>query len=87
MFDGRHCTQKDLDLLIRKTKEIIFSISNGDLSKLDVYFSFVARFDKDIEATLSSQIRNAKDNSSIIQIINRNINELKQNVIVDINEH
>ena len=87
MFDGRHCTQKDLNLLSRKTKEIIFSISNGDLSNLDVYISFIARFDKDIEATLRSQIRNAKDNLAIIQIINRNINELKQNVIVDINEH
>ena len=87
MFDGRHCTQKDLDLLMKKTNEIMFSISNEDISGLDVYLSFIARFDRDIESTMRSQIRYAKDTASILNIIHRNINELKQNVIVDINEH
>ena len=43
MFDGRHCTQKDLDLLVKETKNVKKYLQNSD--KINSFLDFVARFD------------------------------------------
>ena len=96
MFDGRHCTKEDLDLLTRETKNIkIFILDNSHEEKECVisyqikrYLSIIGRFDNDIMCKLEMKIEIAKnDYEKIIRIIDEYYDILKQNVIVDINEH
>lgn len=93
MFDGRHCTKRDLDLLVKETNKIKLSIAknsensgkNGDLQR---FFLFLSRFDTSIAEELEQQINASNDNyESIIKAIDIKVDELKQNVIVDIYEH
>ena len=93
MFDGRHCTQKDLDLLIKETNRIE-SILKKNIEKsekivdLQRFLQFLRRFDEQIANNLKAQIDRANsDESEIIRAIESNVQELKQNVIVDIYEH
>lgn len=87
MFDGRHCTQKDYALLVDETDKIIQSISNGYFD-IDNYIKFIGRFDVDVADTLRYKVSN-KDlsPSEMIKTINKYIDELKQQVLVDIREH
>lgn len=93
MFDGRHCTQKDLDLLIKETNRVE-SILKKNIEKrekiveLQRFLQFLRRFDEQIANNLKTQIDRANsDESEIIRAIECNVQELKQNVIVDIYEH
>ena len=93
MFDGRHCTKRDLDLLVEETRKIKSYIEknteilqkNEDLQR---FFLFLSRFDTSIAEELEQQINASNDNyESIIKAIDIKVDELKQNVIVDIYEH
>ena len=93
MFDGRHCTKRDLDLLVKETNKIKLSIAknsenSGKNEDLQRFFLFLSRFDTSIAGELEQQINASNDNyESIIKAIDIKVDELKQNVIVDIYEH
>ena len=84
MFDGRHCKNKDLDLLIKETNKVKTYPSKENI---DVFLKLINRFDKDIADNLSIKLKNVLNEDKIRQIIDSNINELIQSVVVDINEH
>lgn len=84
MFDGRHCTNKDLNLLIKETNNVKAYPSKENV---DVFLKLINRFDKDIADNLSIKLKNVLNEDKIRQIIDSNINELIQSVVVDINEH
>ena len=83
MFDGRHCTQKDLDLLLKETKNIKKHQQSPD--KINSFLDFVARFDRDIADKMRRQITSFPND--VERIIDTNISSLIQNVTVDIYEH
>lgn len=83
MFDGRHCTQKDLDLLLKETKKLKKHRQNPD--KINSFLDFVARFDRDIADKMRRQITSFPND--VERIIDTNISSLIQNVTVDIYEH
>ncbi len=93
MFDGRHCTKRDLDLLVEETNKIKLSIAknsenSGKNEDLQRFYAFLSRFDTSIAEELEQQINASNDNyESIIKAIDIKVDELKQNVIVDIYEH
>lgn len=93
MFDGRHCTQKDLDLLIKETNRVESILKKNKeksekIVELQRFLQFLRRFDEQITNNLKAQIDRANsDESEIIRAIESNVQELKQNVIVDIYEH
>ena len=93
MFDGRHCTKRDLDLLVKETNKIKLLIAknsenSGKNEDLQRFFLFLSRFDTSIAEELEQQINASNDNyESIIKAIDIKVAELKQNVIVDIYEH
>lgn len=93
MFDGRHCTNKDLNLLIKETDKILLLISSDmdddrKKSGLINFINLIKRFDLQIGETLADKINNS--NKYYIKIkndINICVEELKRNIIVDIYEH
>ena len=92
MYNGRHCTLQDYELLVRETNkllEVLTVIEIVDQSKeLKKYFKLIERFDAEIANKLRLNL--SKDGmpvSKMIEILTRYIDELKQNVLVDINEH
>lgn len=95
MFDGRHCTLTDLDLLILKTNQFrqLIKKNNGkDLSviekQINAYIDLINNFDGDIANKLKRQIYdNQNDYEKILMVIGENIDVLKKNVYVDIYEH
>ena len=90
MFDGRHCVKKDLDLLIDETLKIERCVleSIDYINELKQYINFIKRFDIDIADKIDRDIKYVSDDrEKIIKIIDKNIDMLKQNVLVDIYEH
>lgn len=90
MFDGRHCTYQDLELLKRETNKISFLVEQNDFNceSLFNFAKFVERFDEEIANKIRYQFKSANnDVDKIKAIIDSNIDTLVQNVIVDINEH
>ena len=91
MFDNRHCTTSDYSLLVKETDRIISIISdvNVNIEKgLENYIRFIARFDNDVADTLKYKLINKDISPSMmVSIINKHIDELKQQVLVDIREH
>ena len=64
MFDGRHCTQKDLDLLIKETNKIISVISSDkddDIKKSSLvnFINLIKRFDYQIADSLQNKINSS----------------------------
>ena len=90
MFDGRHCTNKDLDLLIKETNQIKRKILQNSQKNEDLrsFLALINRFDSQIAAQLKTDISNSEtDCTRIIHAIDKSIDELKRNVLVDIYEH
>lgn len=87
MFDGRHCTHKDLVLLMDETNKVLECLNKGNKDELESFILFISRFDIDIASNIRKQTQSINDIEKIKRIIVQNINVLKQNVIVDINEH
>lgn len=93
MFDGRHCTREDLNLLVKETNKIKLLIEKNPLKiekneDLRCFLAFLSRFDASIAIKLEMQVDTANgDCERIINAINACVDELKQNIIVDIYEH
>lgn len=91
MFDGRHCIEADYALLNKETDKIIrIVLTNLESSKTELkkYLKLVARFDVETSEMLSFKL-SSKDMTpdQIVAIINQYIDILKQQILVDINEH
>ena len=91
MFDGRHCIEADYALLNKETDKIIrIVLTNLESCKteLNKYLKLVARFDIETSEMLSFKL-SSKDMTpdQIVAIINLYIDILKQQILVDINEH
>lgn len=85
MFDGRHCTKKDLESLAKETDKILTNLS---VENLNLFLKYIERFDQEIADKMRWKIKCAgEDTDKIKQIIVNNIEILKQNVMVDILEH
>ena len=85
MFDGRHCKESDLAFLVKETKAMKANLSN---EKINLFLNTISRFDSEIAEKMRSEIKSCGGNSNLIlKAIDDNVNVLKQNVIVDINEH
>ena len=93
MFDGRHCTKKDLDLLVNETNKVLSLIFKdiGDEQKkngLNNFVNLIKRFDDQIAESLQIKIKYFdKDYSNIKRVIESHVEELKRNVVIDIYEH
>lgn len=91
MFDNRHCVESDYTSLVKETDNIIKIVLNNPTSlrnDLDKYLSFIARFDKQISDKLKYELsRDGLTNLETVEIISKNIDVLKQQVLVDIQEH
>ena len=93
MIDGRHCTKKDLDMLVKETSTVkLFIAKNSEIkeknAELQRFLAFLRRFDVQIADRLQEQIESSNNDYRLIsQLIDRNVEELKQNVLVDIYEH
>ena len=93
MFDGRHCTNKDLDLLVKETNKIkqILLKNTEKCEKnedLQCFLTFIKRFDEQIAHQLEIDVSIAgTDCERIVNAIDKYTNELKRNVQVDILEH
>ena len=88
MFDGRHCTYRDYDLLVVETEKVLTSLYNKEKDKIDEFIKLISRFDINIAKDLSREIKMAGDDyQKIAGIITHYTDELKQNVLVDIREH
>ena len=84
MFDGRHCTYKDLELLRKETQKVKESLS--DELEIEKYLKTIERFDKDIAEKMRLKITNSNPEMAL-KIIEQNVEILERNIIVDINEH
>ena len=93
MFDGRHCTERDLNMLVKETNKIKLFIAKNSENKeknpeLQCFIAFLCRFDTQTADLLQEQITSLNNDYVLInQYIDRCVEELKQNVIVDIYEH
>ena len=91
MFDSRHCIESDYVLLIKETDKIIKIILNHSKtveSDLNKYLKLIARFDKDTAEALAYKLSTQNISASQkVEIINKYIDVLKQQVLVDIQEH
>ena len=90
MFDGRHCTNKDLDLLIKETNQIKRKILQNSQKneELQSFLALINRFDSQIAGQLKIDISGCeRDCARIVHTIDKYIDELKRNVLVDIYEH
>ena len=93
MFDGRHCTNKDLNLLVKETnkiKQILLKNTEKCEKNEDLrcFLAFIRRFDEQIAHQLEIDISIAgTDCERIVNAIDKYTNELKRNVQVDILEH
>ena len=88
MYNGRHCTIIDYDRLVLKTDQLINKVKTSSDFDLSSYIEFIAMYDEDIASKLRFHLnKDEKDINIIISTINRYIDELKSNVLVDIQEH
>ena len=90
MFDGRHCVENDYRLLVNETNKIL-ELLKSDIDPYQAllkYIEFIANFDEEIASKIRFHLnKDNPDKTKMIDVINRYIDELKQNVIVDIKEH
>ena len=89
MFDNRHCTQKDLDNLIDKTNKVLLCLKNDAKvdKRINAYIEYVSRFDSEIAFMMKKEIQSLESNQEKAEAIKRNVDKLKQNILVDIYEH
>ena len=91
MYKGRHCVESDYYLLVKETDKILLLLKDEEvevLPSLLKYIEFISDFDEDIASKIRFHLdKNNINRSTMIDVITRNVDELKQNVIVDLKEH
>ncbi len=94
MYQGRHCSYIDYELLERASSRYLMLLNNRDsgafLTEQDNFISVINDFDYNLASKLKEELLLAKENNRwdlAINAVNKYINELKNNVLVDIREH
>ena len=92
MFNGRHCNYQDYQYLVKSTDDFILFLQKGNMEQLndelDKYLDVINQFDQGIADELASKIKKLDhDYPKIIEVVEIEINLLKNNVLVDIQEH
>ena len=92
MFNGRHCNYQDYQYLVKSTDDFISFLQKGNReqfnNELDRYLDVINQFDQGIADELASKIKKLDhDYPKIIEVVEIEINRLKNNVLVDIQEH
>lgn len=94
MFEGKHCTYADYQRLVGESESFLRELgASGELDvekhrKTDRFLSFIASYDEYVAADMRRKIAALEgDVGRIRRIIIRGVEELKQNVLVDIQEH
>lgn len=90
MYQGRHCNINDYQLLERTSKEFLSFINrdNIDLNQFDRYLKIFSNFDFDISSKIRMCLEKlSTDKDKYLSKITNLLDELKNNVLVDINEH
>ena len=75
MIDNRHCTEKDLDYLLKQINEY----KSGFIHR-DEFLESIKRFDKDVATQVEKSLKRNGEIGSYLE-------ELIQNIKVDIWEH
>ena len=94
MFEGKHCTYADYQRLVGESESFLRELGvSGEFDdekhkKTDRFLDFIFAYDEYIAADMRRNIVAAGgDLPRIRRIIIRGVEELKQNVLVDIQEH
>lgn len=90
MYLGRHCNINDYQLLERISKEFLSFVNrdNLDLKDLNSYLKIFSNFDFDISSKIRMYLEKlSTDKDKYLSKITNLLDELKNNVLVDINEH
>ncbi|GEM_PF-5949773 len=90
MYQGRHCNINDYQYLVRASKEFLLLINrdNLDLKNLNSYLKIFSDFDFDISSKIGMCLEKlSTEKDKYLSKITSLLYELKNNVLVDINEH
>lgn len=90
MYLDRHCNINDYQYLERTSKEFLSFINrdNIDLNQLNRYLKIFSNFDFDISSKIRMCLEKlSTDKDKYLSKITNLLDELKNNVLVDINEH
>ena len=90
MYQGRHCTSSDYQLLEQLSQEFLNLLNrdNFNIDELDYYISTFSDFDFDLSSKIRIYLNKIDDDrSGVINKITHLLDELKNNVLVDIREH
>lgn len=90
MYQGRHCSINDYQLLETISKDFLSFINrdNIDLNQLDRYLKIFSDFDFDISSKIRMCLEKlSTDKDKYLSKITNLLDELKNNVLVDIREH
>lgn len=90
MYQGRHCSINDYQLLETISKDFLSFINrdNIDLKQLDRYLKIFSDFDFDISSKIRMCLEKlSTDKDKYLSKITNLLDELKNNVLVDIREH
>lgn len=90
MYQGRHCTSSDYQLLEQSSQEFLNLLNrdNFNIDELDYYISTFSDFDFSLASKIRTYLEKmgSDRNVTIIKITNL-LEELKSNVLVDLREH
>ena len=94
MFNGRHCSISDYELLVRETESYLATLKRKDNDAFSIYLDrfidLVNQFDSSIGESLKRKIlvHKEKEEFEIVErIVKESLEPLKRNVLVDIQEH
>lgn len=90
MYQGRHCSINDYQLLETISKDFLSFINrdNIDLNQHDRYLKIFSDFDFDISSKIRKCLEKlSTDKDKYLSKITNLLDELKNNVLVDIREH
>ena len=90
MYQGRHCTYNDYQLLENISAEFLLIINRDNFNNYEVemHLDTFSDFDIDISNKIRTNLEKLDlDKEVVINKIANLLNELKSNVLVDIREH
>ena len=90
MYKDRHCSYSDYQLLENSSKDFMLIINrdNLDLKEVEYYLDTFSDFDFEIASKIRTYLNKINtDRSGVINKITELLEELRNNVLVDIQEH
>ena len=90
MYQGRHCTYSDYQLLENISKEFLSILNRDkfDINEVENYLDTFSDFDFEISSKIRMHLEKISiDRGGAIAKITHLLEELKNNVLVDVREH